>query len=188
MASLPASSVALRCSLPSSESLSQSLTVLEEPSAGVNVSATLQVEETPSFQDATVSSPIFNSLSERVMAGPAMTFTDSLDTVMTGAWVSFAGVGSTGVTGVGGVGSTGSGPRQEKAKAQASSVAARFFAMLRLIRLNQRIFITNALDGMPCGNAPSGVKVPAPLRRDDTSVCLSSDGSQTDLPEYPYPA
>ena len=162
VASLPASSVTLSWSLPSSVSLSQVLTVLEEPSAGRYVSVTLQVEDTSSLQVATDSSPILSSLPESVTEGPAITFREVLETVMTGALVSFAGVGSTGVTGVGGVGSTGSGPPQENAKVQASSVATRFFATAQNDNLGvqndkfQRIFLNNVLDGMPCGNAVRG--------------------------------
>ena len=126
MALLPASSVALIGSLPASESLSQELRDLAVPSVGVKVRATVQLADLSSFQVATDSSPILRVLPETVTAGPAMTFTVLLETVMTGAWVSFSGV--TGVTGVEGSGSglTGSGPPQEMARARARSTARRF--------------------------------------------------------------
>jgi hypothetical protein len=144
VAALPASSVALIWSLPSSESLSQELTVLAEPSFGVKVSSTLQVEDTSSFQDATASSPIFISLPEMMMAGPAMTLTELLAIVMTGALVSFVGVGGLGSTGVTGVGSTGSGSQQETAenmKRETNRAAEKL--------LNHLISINNSLVGMP---------------------------------------
>ena len=122
---LAASSVALIWSLPASETLSQELRALVVPEVEVKLRATVQEDETSSFHEATDWSPIFNSLPEMVTAGPAMTFTVLLETVMTGAWVSFSGV--TGVTGVEGSGSglTGSGPPQEMARATARSTARR---------------------------------------------------------------
>ena len=122
---LAASSVALIWSLPASETLSQELRVFAEPSPGVKVRAMVQVADLSSFHEATDSSPILRVLPETVTAGPAMTFTVLLETVMTGAWVSFSGV--TGVTGVEGSGSglTGSGPPQEMARATARSTARR---------------------------------------------------------------
>ena len=121
---LPASSVALIWSLPASETLSQELRGLREPDVGVKERATVQVVDLSSFQVATDLSPILSSLPEMVTAGPAMTFTVLAETVMVGAFVSLAGVGSTGVTGVGGVGSTGSGP-QETARIRARRTARR---------------------------------------------------------------
>ena len=42
---------------------------------------------------------------------------------------------------------------------------------------------------MECpAETPSGEQEQDPLRREDNTLCLPSDGSQTDLPEYPYPA
>jgi hypothetical protein len=79
-----------------------------------------------------------------MMAGPEMTLTEFLETVMTGALVSFAGVGSTGVTGVTGVGSTGSGSQQETAenmKRETNRAAEKL--------LNHLISINNSLVGMP---------------------------------------
>ena len=97
---------------------------MREPDVGVKERATVQLVDLSSFQVATDLSPILSSLPEMVTAGPAMTFTVLAETVMVGAFVSLAGVGSTGVTGVGGVGSTGSGP-QETARIRARRTAKR---------------------------------------------------------------
>ena len=113
---LPASSVTLRLSFPSSVNLSPELTAFVVPSFPVKVMETVQVVDLSSFQEATRSSPIFNWLPEIVREGPEMTFMLLFDIVIVGAVVSFSGVGgvgSTGVTGVGGVGSTGSSPPQD---------------------------------------------------------------------------
>ena len=131
---LAASSVALIWSLPASKTLSQELRALAEPSAGVKVRATVQVDETSSFHEATDWSPIFSSLPEMVTAGPAITFTVFVETVMTGALVSLAGVGS-----------TGSSPPQETAKDIASKAMDKVFVALRM-RLNQRIVKLVPLD------------------------------------------
>ena len=90
--------------------------VFAEPSFGVRVMMTEQLDVTSSFQEATVTSPILSSSPETVTEGPAITFTEFRDTVIVGALVSWVGVGGfglSGVTGVGGVGSTGSSPLQE---------------------------------------------------------------------------
>ena len=121
MEQLSDSSVTLIWSLPASETLSQELRVLAEPSVGVKVRAMVQVADLSSFQVATDSSPILRVLPEMVTAGPAMTFTVLAETVMVGAFVSLAGVG-----GVGGVGSMGSSPPQEAARETARSAARRF--------------------------------------------------------------
>ena len=139
-----ASSVALIWSLPASETLSQELRVLADPSVGVKVRAMVQVADLSSFQVATDLSPILSSLPEMVTAGPAMTFTVLAETVMVGALVSLAGVG--------GVGSIGSSPPQETARETARSAARRFpvkpgmtFLRFRVkpgmteVRWNQRI-------------------------------------------------
>lgn len=95
--------------MPSFDSLFQELIVISFPDEGIKVNAIEQDGDSSSFHEATDSSSINNSFSETTAEGPAMTFTEPIETVIVGGIVSFCGSGSTGVTGVGGSGS-GSGP------------------------------------------------------------------------------
>ena len=130
----PASSETMTLSLPSSESLSPEFTDFDEPSFGVRVNSVLRVVETSSFHVATDSSPILSSLSETVRVGPEMILAEDLETVMTGAFVSFCSTGGLDPGSGPGAG-VGSGSQQETAKDTTRSTAVRavnrFFAALR---------------------------------------------------------
>ena len=170
MAALPASSVTLIWSLPSSESLSQELTVLDAPAVVVKVRTMAQVEDVSSFQVAMDVSPILSSLPDTVTAGEAITLAEPLDTEMVGAWVSF------GVGGVGG--SITSLPPQD-----ARAIARR----MTDVSLNQRIFI-DCLCGLSARrNVVPGIRMPTPTER-TVFLRLSPGGSRADLPRYPYRA
>ena len=124
MAALPASSVTLIWSLPSSEILSQGFTVFDAPAVVVKVRTMAQEEDVSSFQVAMDVAPILSSLPDTVTAGEAITLAEPLDTEMAGAWVSF------GAGGVGG--SIGSLPPPQEARAIARRMTdARFFVGLR---------------------------------------------------------